>query len=55
MTKSKKTKELDGSTDSRGRSRAPNWTDSLDMVMIALMRQENDEGNCHSGTFSQEI
>ena len=39
MTKSKKVKEVDGSTGGRGRSRVPNWIDSLDIVMFALMRQ----------------
>ena len=34
--------------------RAPNWTDNLDLVMFALMRQSNDEGNCQNGTFSKD-
>ena len=35
--------------------RAPNWIDALDLLMLALMRQEDDQGNCQNGTFSQEI
>ena len=36
------------------RRRAPNWTDFLDLIMLGLLRQENDNGYCQNGTFSPE-
>ena len=36
------------------RMRAPNWIDTLDLLMLALMRQANDEENCQNGTFSKD-
>ena len=37
------------------RIRTPNWTDTLDLVMLVLMRQVNDEENYQNGTFSKDI
>ena len=34
--------------------RAPNWTDTIDLIMLALMRQANDEENYQNGTFSKD-
>ena len=52
MSKSRATtnQAIEGSS----RMRAPNWTDALDLLMLALMRQANDEGNCIVGTFSKD-
>ena len=52
MSKSRDKSEQD--MEGSSRRRAPNWMDSLDMIMIALMRQEYDEGNCINGTFTKE-
>ena len=52
MSKSHDKSEQD--VEGSSRRRAPNWTDSLDMIMITLMRQEYDEGNCINGTFTKE-
>ena len=47
---SKSNNDMEGST----RRRLANWTDSLDLIMRAIMRQANDEGHCQNGLFSKE-
>lgn len=30
----------------------PNWIDALNLIVLALMRQENNEDHCQNGTFT---
>ena len=52
MSKSRDKERIDVNVSSR--KRAPNWTDTLDLIMLGLMRQANDEGHSQNGIFSKE-